>query len=559
MSDQEIILRTLREADRRIRTNRCLERLTVRLSFWIGLAVLMKLLDFIRPFPQGAIRGFWIVWFAGAAAILLWSLRLPQSLKTAASTVDQRAHLKDEVLSAWWFINNGKHGTPWVDLHLRHAAARLSGIDIGRLCPRAVPRASYLAAGGIVLLIALHFAPLRFSSGWVFSGPRPPLDEQTETGSLLEEIESLLERAEALEQTGTLGDFLELMEDLQDPEVSLPAAQSGLDSLQSALEGGNLNTSGILEGLEDMAEELARAADTAAAGEAMGRGDLATAAAELDQLAQALAGGQPPGADLAEALARAGEDARAGLEALAGDLQEAARNLGNEENARAGESLGQAADALGELSDRIESQNLRNQASDRIDSLREALERQQEAEAGGQQDAGPAPASEEGAGQQQAQPGDSAGQAGESGEASEAGAAGNQPAGGDQAPSGPAETGEATRGQGGSLDSAAGGDSGMLPAGLGYSPDQKTGLPTSLEVQLEQEATGTISPRENPAASGTPEEEASRQEQSRLEYRNVPSELTPAQQELLDQERIPREYQNLIRDYFQAIRPSDAP
>jgi hypothetical protein len=37
----------------------------------------------------------------------------------------------------------------------------------------------------------------------------------------------------------------------------------------------------------------------------------------------------------------------------------------------------------------------------------------------------------------------------------------------------------------------------------------------------------------------------------------VPSELTPAQQELLNQERIPREYRNVIREYFQAIRPQN--
>jgi hypothetical protein len=56
-----------------------------------------------------------------------------------------------------------------------------------------------------------------------------------------------------------------------------------------------------------------------------------------------------------------------------------------------------------------------------------------------------------------------------------------------------------------------------------------------------------------------PEEEASRQERSRLDYRSVPSELTPAQQELLNHEQIPREYRNLIREYFQAIRPPASP
>ena len=51
-----------------------------------------------------------------------------------------------------------------------------------------------------------------------------------------------------------------------------------------------------------------------------------------------------------------------------------------------------------------------------------------------------------------------------------------------------------------------------------------------------------------------PEELASRRETSDLDYRNTPSDLTPAQQDLLNPDRIPREYQNLIKEYFEAIR-----
>ncbi len=47
---------------------------------------------------------------------------------------------------------------------------------------------------------------------------------------------------------------------------------------------------------------------------------------------------------------------------------------------------------------------------------------------------------------------------------------------------------------------------------------------------------------------------SSRREASALDYRNVPSDLTPAQQDLLNPDRIPREYQTLIKQYFEAIR-----
>jgi hypothetical protein len=84
----------------------------------------------------------------------------------------------------------------------------------------------------------------------------------------------------------------------------------------------------------------------------------------------------------------------------------------------------------------------------------------------------------------------------------------------------------------------------------------QTGEATSLDVQLEMESTvaaagETAEPREPEDVR----EEATRQERSRLDYRSVPTDLSPAQQELLNEERIPREYRNVIRDYFQAIRP----
>jgi hypothetical protein len=49
-------------------------------------------------------------------------------------------------------------------------------------------------------------------------------------------------------------------------------------------------------------------------------------------------------------------------------------------------------------------------------------------------------------------------------------------------------------------------------------------------------------------------EKASKQERSKLDYRNVPSDLRAAQKELLNQESIPWGYRQLIRNYFAAIQ-----
>jgi len=554
MSDRDTILRTLGLAESRIRINRILDRLAFGLAVWTGFGVLVKLVDLVRPFAPGTIRIFWILWFLGAAGVVVRSLGFRRDLGTTAREIDRRARLEDEVLSAWWFLARQKDDAPWVELHLHRAAARIRGLDVGSLCPRVLPRMSWLAAGGLVLLVALHLAPLPFG-GWAQSEPGAPPDEEREADTLMEEIEDLLARAEDLEPDGTLQAFRQLMEEIGDPAMSLAGAASDLEDFQSGLDEGNLSTLGILEGLEDMAEELMAASDTLATGEALAEGDLEGAAGELDRLAGSLGDGGTPGEGLAGALARAAEESRAGLEALSSKLAEAAQALGSDDNAAAGEALAEAAAALSDLSDRIDSQALRNQASERIDDLQEALERgpgdAASESSGGEQDA-PSPG-EEGAGAPQ--PGQSG--AGTEAMETDASSGGSQPSGGDAPPPGSqAEPGEGDRGQPGSLEGAAGGDTGMIPSGLGFSPDQKTGQATSLAVQLQQEATEALPPTAEIPPTRPPEEEATAEERSRLDYRNVPSALTPAQQELLNQEQIPREYRNLIRDYFQAIRPA---
>ena len=97
---------------------------------------------------------------------------------------------------------------------------------------------------------------------------------------------------------------------------------------------------------------------------------------------------------------------------------------------------------------------------------------------------------------------------------------------------------------------------GLMTSGMPHAPLQLMGEPTKLDAELEREEI------ENESSSGgTPDvkEEASKQERSTLDYRNVPSDLTPAQKDVLNQDKIPWEYRNLIKNYFQAIRPAGKP
>jgi hypothetical protein len=98
-----------------------------------------------------------------------------------------------------------------------------------------------------------------------------------------------------------------------------------------------------------------------------------------------------------------------------------------------------------------------------------------------------------------------------------------------------------------------GGNSGS--SAFGSPEDLKAGDITKLDVQLKMEGL-----KGQAGAGGKLQdiEEASRQERSLLDYRNVPSQLSPAQKDALNQNRLPREQREIVKYYFEEIRPQSS-
>jgi hypothetical protein len=78
------------------------------------------------------------------------------------------------------------------------------------------------------------------------------------------------------------------------------------------------------------------------------------------------------------------------------------------------------------------------------------------------------------------------------------------------------------------------------------------GEPTQLDVQLQKEALPV-----KPTRGSRPEtiEEASQRERSKLDYSKVPSELSKSQKDLLNQDSVPLDQRQLLKQYFESIRP----
>jgi hypothetical protein len=215
---------------------------------------------------------------------------------------------------------------------------------------------------------------------------------------------------------------------------------------------------------------------------------------------------------------------------------------------------------LRDLADLARGQELRNLAAEGIEALETALSQQAAESPPGTGEPGANSSASPGASPGgEGSPGEGApgasGDPGEGESGAEPGEAGpGQGGAGDQAPG---QGGEGVPGLAGSPEAMAGGDSGLTPAGLGLSPAVKTGLETFLEVQLERVVTQARS-TESSSRSGSQTdgrlEVTTSQERSGLDYRSVPSELSPAEQALLEQDRIPPRYRNMIREYFQIIR-----
>jgi len=537
MSDKEIIIASLRRVERRIRANRLFTELSFGALLFLALPLLLKLWDLVQPMrgvTVSIIAGIWVLLFAGYVA---WRVIQKGTLEQAASSADQRAGLRDELKTAFWFINNPRP-SDWVDAQIRRAARGAESMDVNVLYPRTLPRTSYIAGAMVLVFVLLNFVPLPWNHNWLALQAAPAFSLTEKELDLLKQTEELLKKAAQLNQTELTEKLEEIVEQLQEGKIDAQQAAQMLDDIQSQLEEGNLDASSINEGLEEMAQDLAQSDQLEPTAGAMQNRELNLAADELRKLAEKLGMNTPEASkEMQKSLQQAAENTRPGLEELAKMLKEAAENLKNEKQQQAQESLEGAAQQLESLQARIDSQQLKNMASQQIQSLKESLQQRQQQ-----------PGQKGAKGEQQA---GGKGQQAPKGEKPDMNAKGAQPgeAGSEGEPTD--EAGE--QGQPGAMMPGGAEGTGLMPGGQGGTDAPKEGDATSLDVKLQQEKVeGMQDGGEKPENI----EETSKMERSRLDYRNVKSDLSPAQKDLLNQDRIPWEYRPLIKSYFEAIRPT---
>src|SRR5438128_4578267 len=535
MSDKEIIIKSLERVERRIRTNRLLNELALGATYFLAFPLALKVWDLFDPL-RGAtiafIAGIWILLFA---AYVVWRSLYRATLRQAAAVIDRAAGLNDEIKTAFWFIHNPRP-SEWVDVQIHRASISAKRMNLDTFFPRRIPKTSYVAAGLLLLFAGLNFVPLPWNHNWLALQAAPAFTLTPDDAAILKQTEALLRKAEKLKQPELAEKLEDIVQQLQEGKIDAAQAAQMLDALQSQLDEGNLDAASIREGLEEMAKDLSESDKLQATADAMKNKELNLAADELRKLAEKLGlNSADANKQMQKSLQQASESPRLGLEELAKLLKEAAENLKDQDQEAAQEALDQAADELDSLQEKMQAQDLKNQAAQQLQSLQQSLRQRQQASAQkgqrGQRGQGKGQDGQGQKGQRGEQPGDQAdGQAGAEGEPSDDAAQG---------------------GQAGAPMPGNSEGNGLMPSGKGGGDAPREGAPTTLDVKLQQERVKGMQDQ------GKEEniEEVSKQERSKLDYRNVKSELSPAQKDLLNQDRIPWEYRTLIKNYFQAIRP----
>jgi hypothetical protein len=538
MSDQEIIVTSLQRVERRIRTNRLFNELTRGAIFFFTLPLLLKIWDLFQPLRGATVSvlvGIWVLLFG---AYVLWRSIQKGTLDQAAASLDGKAELRDELKTAFWFINNPRP-SDWVDAQIHRAARTVQSVNLDTVYPRHIPRTSFVAAAIVLLFVVLNFVPLPWNHNWLALQAAPAFALNEKESAILKQTEELLHKAEKLKQSDLAQKLEDIVQQLQEGKIDAQQAAQMLDNIQSELEEGNLDAASINEGLEEMAKDLQQSSQTEPAGNAMQNKQLNLAADELRKLAEKLGlNSKEASKDVQKSLQQAAENTSPGLEDLAKMLKEAAENLKNDQQQGAQQALENAAQQLDSIEQRIQSQDLKNMASKQIQSLKDSLQQRQQSgqPKGGQQQQ--ASTKGQGAQGQKPQPGQS-----------DANNQGQPQDGSEGEPSDQASE----NGQSGAPIPGGNDGNGLMPSGKGGGDAPKEGAPTKLDVKLQQEkVAGQADGGEQPGDI----EEISKQERSRLDYRNVKSDLSPAQKDLLNQDRIPWEYRPLIKSYFQAIRPA---
>ncbi len=529
--DRDVIVETLQRVRNRVHFNRALREFGFVCFLFLASVLAFQLIRLFISIPAGVDTYLPKIWLVAFSVFFVWRVTRKRTLAQAAAIADGEGDLKDELKTAYWFIKNDtedgeKDASPWIELQTRRAATTAADLDLGQLVPTIVPKGMFLA-DGILFAIGIFLWTLTGQPSMV--SPYGALELTGEEENKVQDIRELLADAG---QTETVQELDETLVRLEQGELSLADGLQDLAIVENLLSEGNLELSTIKEGLGELAQNLRTSSELTPVADAIQSSDLDDASDLLRALAENLPEAPADMAALREALEKASQTEDASLEELLENLRQAAEALARQDSDEFQRSLEEAANELESMGRKMEAQKQMNDARRQLGELRQSLG---QSPFGAPDEQAPPPADTSDAGDGEAAPAEAGGMAMPGGDV-------QLQLGGGAAPD-PTDV----------LDAGPGGHS----TGPSQGEDNIPGEPTRLEVQLEMEM---LAAEEDPERTLPDDifDKESRQEHSLVDYQQASPRADYSDEAVMNEERIPWRYRNLVKSYFLALNSQQA-
>ncbi|MSQ59076.1 MAG: hypothetical protein EXR36_05385 [Betaproteobacteria bacterium] len=177
------------------------------------------------------------------------------TLGRAAAVADQRANLKDEISSAYWFMGIIEPGpatslSGWISHHVEKATRTAMKLDPAHVVPLSLPRSAWAAGGLAVLFAALSVAGPLAPAPWQSSVNPASSAADAEKAKA---IRALLAKAGEGEAAQKLEQALAALERKNATEEE---KRKALADAKEAVDKNNMEMSSMREGLMQLAERL---------------------------------------------------------------------------------------------------------------------------------------------------------------------------------------------------------------------------------------------------------------------------------------------------------------
>jgi hypothetical protein len=439
----------------------------------------------------------------GVIVHLLWELFRSGRLSRMAGMADGRCDLKDELKTAYHFIADGE-SSPWVDYQIERASETSRSLDPRTIVPLVLPK-TLLLADAVLTLTAI---------GLLLNPVHSPSSGNPNLSGISDRVRQM-EASLGPEDSEALQKVDETLRLLAEGEVSLADGLSELQDAENRLTEARLDIGDIQEGLGELAEHFEGDPTTNDFAEALRNQKLAEAAELLRKLAEKAAKAEELDENLLEQLTTS-DTRSASLEDWIEALRKVAEAMEQEDAEELARRLADAADQLDALDRELQQKQQMKEAGFQVEQIRGELARDLilRKKQGREPDA------------QILEPLDEEAQA-------------------------LAE--ELARLQLPDAQKLEGGNPDGLPMGPADPTPPIEEEPASLEVQLEREMLDTGEEPEEPDPEDIIQRPSLKRE-SELAYEAIQGTTTYVEADVMQPERIPWRYRDIIQQYFRTIQ-----